>query len=85
VVKRVLVHTYRGAKKVVVAMVGTTLILIGAAMIVLPGPALVVIPIGLGVLSLEFDFARRWLRAVRERTTAGLDRLRGTREEERAR
>jgi hypothetical protein len=35
-------------------------------MIVLPGPALVVIPLGLGILGLEFAWARRWLRRAKE-------------------
>jgi tellurite resistance protein TerC len=60
--------TYRAARRVVVAVVGGTLVVIGAFMIVLPGPAIVVIPLGLGILSLEFAWARRWLRKVRERT-----------------
>jgi tellurite resistance protein TerC len=39
-------------------------------MIVLPGPAFVVIPVGLGILSLEFAWARRWLEKVKERSEA---------------
>ena len=37
-------------------------------MIVLPGPAFIVIPAGLAILSLEFAFARRWLHTIRERS-----------------
>jgi tellurite resistance protein TerC len=33
---------------------------------VLPGPAFIVIPIGLGILAIEFEWARRWLRRARE-------------------
>jgi tellurite resistance protein TerC len=36
-------------------------------MMVLPGPAFIVIPIGLGILGLEFAWARRWLNAVKEK------------------
>jgi len=39
---------------------------IGVALIVLPGPALVVIPLGLAILGVEFAWARRWLRKVRQ-------------------
>jgi hypothetical protein len=39
---------------------------VGIAMLVLPGPGLVVIPAGLGILGLEFAFARRWLVRLRE-------------------
>lgn len=41
----------------------------GVALIVLPGPALVVIPVGLAILGLEFAWARSWLRRVKERST----------------
>jgi uncharacterized protein (TIGR02611 family) len=40
---------------------GFTLLLGGLAMLVLPGPAFVVIPIGLAVLSLEFTWAETML------------------------
>jgi hypothetical protein len=36
-------------------------LLVGAAMLVLPGPGLLVTVIGLGALALEFDWAERWL------------------------
>ena len=38
-------------------LVGFTLLLAGIAMLVAPGPAFVVIPIGLAILSLEFSWA----------------------------
>lgn len=44
-------------RKVVVFVVGGTVLLIGVAMVVLPGPAIVVIPVGLGILSIEFAWA----------------------------
>ena len=51
-----------GARKPVVAVVGGTVMLIGVAMIVLPGPAFIVIPLGLAILATEFLWARRWLK-----------------------
>mgnify|MGYP001557094445 CR=1 FL=1 len=42
---------------------------ISLALLVLPGPAMVVIPVGLAILSLEFAWARRWLQKIKE--TAG--------------
>ncbi len=51
-------------KKVIVLVIGGTLIIIGIALLVLPGPALVVIPLGLAVLATEFVWARRLLRKV---------------------
>jgi tellurite resistance protein TerC len=58
--------TYHWARRIAVAVIGGTVCLIGVAMIVLPGPALVVIPIGLGILGLEFAWARRWLTRVKQ-------------------
>ncbi len=58
--------TYKWARRIAIAVIGGTIVLIGIAMIVLPGPALVVIPVGLGVLGLEFAWARRWLARVRD-------------------
>ncbi len=60
-----LLITYKWARRIAVAIVGFTVLVVGIAMIVLPGPAIVVIPIGLGILGLEFAWARRWLRKVK--------------------
>lgn len=46
-------------RKIIVGVIGGTIVLIGVAMIVLPGPAFIVIPIGLGILASEFVWARR--------------------------
>ena len=51
-----------GARKPVVAVIGGTVVLIGVAMLVLPGPAFIVIPLGLVILATEFLWARRWLK-----------------------
>jgi len=40
-------------------------------MTVLPGPAVVVIPVGLGILALEFAWARHWLRKLRQAVGLG--------------
>ncbi len=61
--------TYRWARRIAVALVGGTVLLVGLALIVLPGPALVVIPVGLAILGLEFAWARAWLRKVKERSS----------------
>jgi tellurite resistance protein TerC len=52
-------------RRLVVAVIGGTVLLVGAAMIVLPGPAVVVIPVGLAILATEFVWARRLLERVR--------------------
>ena len=57
----------RQARRLIVLVVGLTVLAIGAAMIVLPGPAVVVIPIGLAILATEFVWARRLLDSMKER------------------
>ena len=44
------------------AVIGSTVILFGLALVVLPGPALVVVPLGLAILATEFAWARRLIR-----------------------
>ena len=46
-------------RKLIVALIGGTILLIGITLIVLPGPAFIVIPIGLAILATEFAWARR--------------------------
>jgi len=57
--------TYRMARRIAIFVVGSTVLAVGVALIVLPGPALVVIPVGLAILSIEFAWARSWLRKIR--------------------
>ena len=57
------------AVRVVVAIFGFLVVLAGLAMLVLPGPGLLVIAIGLGILALEFVWAERLL----ERTVDKMD------------
>ena len=52
-------------KRVIVSVVGATVLLIGIALLVLPGPAFIVIPLGLAILATEYAWARRWLKKVR--------------------
>lgn len=59
----------RVAKRIVVAVVGGTVTLIGIALIVLPGPAFVIIPIGLSILATQFVWAKRFLKNARQMTT----------------
>jgi uncharacterized protein (TIGR02611 family) len=55
-------HARRGRfYRIGFAIVGATVTLAGIAMLVTPGPAFVVIPIGLAMLALEFAWAERLL------------------------
>lgn len=68
--RQLLNTTYHTARKVVVALVGGTVVLVGVVMLVTPGPAFLVIPSGLAILALEFAFARRWLRYLKDRAAS---------------
>ena len=65
-IKRAFDITYKVARRIVITVVGVTVLVIGVIMIVTPGPALVLIPVGLTILSIEFAFARSWLKRLRE-------------------
>ena len=54
-------------RKCLVAALGGALLIAGVAMLVLPGPAVVVIPAALAILAVEFLWARRWLSWLRAR------------------
>lgn len=53
------------ARKFVYSVLGITVLLIGIVMIVLPGPAIIVIPLGLAILGSEYAWARRVMRRGR--------------------
>ena len=55
-------------RRIGVAIAGLVLILVGIVLLVLPGPGLLLIAAGLGLLATEFPFVRRfvdWLLATR--------------------
>jgi tellurite resistance protein TerC len=55
------------AKRLLIIVIGFTILAAGIAMIVLPGPAIVVVPVGLAILSTEFIWARKLLVTLKER------------------
>lgn len=65
----------RWLRRVIVAIIGFTVLLIGVAMIVLPGPAVVVIPLGLAILATEFVWARRVLKKAKGYFDKGKEKL----------
>ena len=54
-------------KKIFIAIIGFTILIIGISMILLPGPAIIVIPIGLAILATEFVWAKLLLRKLRKK------------------
>lgn len=69
--------TYRMARRIVIAVVGSTVLLLGIIMLATPGPGLVAIAAGLGILAIEFTWARLWLKRVRRRISEANEQLRG--------
>jgi tellurite resistance protein TerC len=58
---RIYTVTFAGIKRVVILLIGTSVVIIGIIMIFTPGPAVVVIPAGLAILATEFLWARHLL------------------------
>jgi tellurite resistance protein TerC len=63
------------ARRIVIFIVGMSVLLFGIALLVLPGPAFVVIPVGLAILATEYAWARRWLRVIKESAEKGAEKL----------
>ncbi|MGH9184086.1 MAG: PGPGW domain-containing protein [Acidimicrobiales bacterium] len=59
----------RNSKRIAVSAVGAVLVLAGAAMLVLPGPGILVVAIGFAVLGTEYA----WAAAALERTRRTAD------------
>ncbi len=65
------IKTYQQARRIIRITIGLTLVFVGLLMVVLPGPASVVIPLGLGILASEFFWAK-WLLGKFNRTLLSL-------------
>jgi len=65
----------RQARRLIVFVIGGTVLLIGVALLVLPGPAFVVIPLALAILATEFGWARNLLHRVKAAAEKGVERL----------
>ncbi|MFA4911534.1 MAG: PGPGW domain-containing protein [Desulfobacteria bacterium] len=63
----IILKTIKQAKRLIIIVVGFTVLLMGIAMIVLPGPAVLVIPLGLGILASELVWARRILNKIKSK------------------
>lgn len=57
----------KNIKKIVILIMGICVILIGLLMIVLPGPAFLVIPAGLAILATEFGWAQKLLQKIKDK------------------
>ena len=73
--------TYKAAKRIAIAIVGGTMVVLGIIMIVTPGPGILGIAIGLAILGAEFAWARIWLKRLRETISNGMANSRANRAE----
>ncbi|MEX0881501.1 MAG: PGPGW domain-containing protein [Candidatus Saccharimonadales bacterium] len=64
-------------RKIAIAAVGFPVMAVGIALLVLPGPGLLVIAAGLAILSLEFEWADRHLKRVRKNLEELPKKIRG--------
>lgn len=64
---RLFSRTMGCARRMIVGIIGMTVLAAGVAMIVLPGPAVLVIPCGIGILATEYAWARSVLAGLKNR------------------
>jgi tellurite resistance protein TerC len=69
------IASYRQARRAVILVLGSSILLVGLAMVVLPGPAILVVPLGLSILGIEFAWARRWLARMHASLGAAKSRI----------
>ena len=74
--EQLLFLTYREARRVVILVVGMTVVLLGILMLALPAPGTLTIILGLTILAFEFAWARDWLKRVRVMADRVQDRVR---------
>ncbi len=66
----------RLGRRIGIAIGGGAVIAAGVFMLVLPGPGILTIALGLGILSLEFERPRVWLQHMKEKGVQFKDRVR---------
>ncbi|MBW3569167.1 PGPGW domain-containing protein [Candidatus Parcubacteria bacterium] len=60
-------HSLKALKKILIAIFGVFVIIIGIILLPLPGPGMLVIVAGLLILSTEFDWAKTHLHNAKKR------------------
>lgn len=61
-------------KRIAVTVVGFTVLIIGIVLIVFPGPAFIVIPIGLAILATEYVWAQKLFAKIKKRVQKTLNK-----------
>ncbi|MDQ4097531.1 MAG: PGPGW domain-containing protein [Actinomycetota bacterium] len=68
---------FRNSKRIAVLLLGVVLVVAGLAMLVLPGPGLLVVIAGLVVLATEFAWAEHLLDRARQQAAKAKERAGG--------
>jgi tellurite resistance protein TerC len=61
---------YKQIRKLVIFLIGISIVLIGCVLFFTPGPAIIVIPVGLAILATEFIWAKKLLKKFKETTSS---------------
>ena len=61
---------YRQIKRLAIFLIGISIVLIGCILVFTPGPAIIVIPVGLAILATEFIWAKKLLKKFKEKTSS---------------
>jgi Putative transmembrane protein (PGPGW) len=64
-------------RKLIVALIGGTVLLVGIALLVLPGPGIPIVLAGIAILASEFVWARRALKNAKDTATKAARRWPG--------
>jgi uncharacterized protein (TIGR02611 family) len=67
----------RSGKRIAVTVAGGFLVIVGIALLVLPGPGLLVIVLGLGILATEYVWAERLLKMAKQKALQAKDKVLG--------
>lgn len=67
--------TYQGLRRLAILLIGTTILLAGLVMLVTPGPGVVVIVAGLGILATEVTWARILLKRLKQETSTLVEKM----------
>jgi len=59
---------YKQIKKLAIFIIGISIVLIGCLLFFTPGPAIIVIPIGLAILATQFEWAKKLLEKFKKTT-----------------
>ncbi|MCK5860890.1 MAG: PGPGW domain-containing protein [Candidatus Hydrogenedentes bacterium] len=65
-------YIVKNIRKILIFFVGITVLISGVAMLLLPGPGTVVIPLGLALLGTEFIWARRLLKYMLDKARSAI-------------